>query len=446
LSSPVRKLRDDLGGGPRQPSWTGREGELLLAAVNNRSWNITGYNLDPVVAYSLASCARLAVADELRIKAEPEFQRWWRKYVAALGNNLAADFRQRAELWEREDDYDCGKNATALVDWDEFLIREAAESSRLSGHCTGLPRLDAELRGLRGMVLLGGDPWRGKSALGQHMFRSALAADPGLAVLHYSFDMSKQVVLSRLRAAEAGLSRRDMRGSLSSDQVQAVAEADTQLRGIVLPRLAIHEWNDRESFDWKTNVPGPLTAAAMVRHRQALLNSAGASRCLVFVDYLQKLRAPSGDPAGTVAASAAELAADLDRLQVLQQYQRMTTSAANPDGDAILVISEVRKSEAGKRELGLEDIRGHTRIGYTADTVMVLETADGQSPPGVARLNLRVVKSRDAEQVRVPLLFHYLTYRFTEETDETPTVRAVSPGLSPAGSGGHARDPLAGRR
>ncbi len=151
-----------------------------------------------------------------------------------------------------------------------------------------------------------------------------------------------------------------------------------------------------------------------------LLAQSGASRGIIILDSLQKLDftnlEPPHIPGQSNGRSKTEPDIDDVRLQFLLQLHNSTCSNSRPDGDPVIVVSEVRKADFHRKRLGLDDVLGKAHLVYAFPTVFLLEPRDDMSATSdVFPVCLRVAKIRD-EGARgdIPLLFHFKVSQFRE--------------------------------
>src|SRR5207245_1114993 len=104
-----------------------------------------------------------------------------------------------------------------------------------------------------------------------------------------------------------------------------------------------------------------------------------------------------------------ELEADLHRLALLRTYMERTASSSTPGGDSILVVSETRKAGSRRESLAIDDVRGHGRIVFAADCVLLLEIdEDGEGRTADTEpVILTVAKCRDGRKGPLRLLFDH---------------------------------------
>jgi hypothetical protein len=354
---------------------------------------------DPVLRFAIARHEGLtAQAEVLHREALDRYYDEPESYDGALGIFLPEDFRTEARWVAANHAYHGGANPTARDDWPVYRAGLAQrQTSSLRGLATGLPGLDAASGGLHGLTFLGGETGTGKTTLALTVAVAALRRHPDLAALYLSLDMPKERLYDRLLCHEAGIRHADLVGGANGGRLD---EADSRLRAEVLPRLRVVS---RRAFD----ATGPLTATAVGRHRDELLETSKARRALVVVDYFHLLRPPAD------LVSPAD--ADAWRLELLQSLQGYGYGADTPDGDAVLAISEVRKGEHGRPALTVSDLMGSARLGYAADAVWLLEPLPGPADAETVRVALTIAKGRDGvRRSRLELLYEHTRSRFSE--------------------------------
>jgi hypothetical protein len=390
------------------------------------------YRTDVVLRYGLGE--RWGIEDgsgKLFSEALARYQEQPDAYDAVLGDLLPASFRQLGRDVLAEKRFDAGSNATAADDWPVYRARlEVRRGRPLLGVSTGLPSLDRALRGLRGLTFLGGGTGAGKSTLALFMAAHALRQHPELGVLYYSLDMPKSVLFDRLLCLEAGVEYADLLADPAASDVRAqLQEADGRLRADVLPRLRIAER--------LTPPEGRTLAWMMIEDVAQLLGSTGVRDVFVIVDYFQLLPVPDDVPAG--------LDADFYRVGALQRVQGWSRTNENPAGFPVLAISEVRKGESGRTEISVGDLMGSARLGYSAESVLLLEPAREESDSPAVPVHLKVAKGRDgAVRTQIELSFEHTRSTF-REAPRKPKAGIKAKKAAPSQKSGPGDiDPLAG--
>lgn len=192
------------------------------------------------------------------------------------------------------------------------------------------------------------------------MALAALRKDPDLGVIIYSLDMPRTVIYDRIVCHETGLDfAAYLSGPLPDATQKMMSDVNAKLRQDILPRLRIVE---RVPL-WKPDKIAPYRA--MVDVETAFVAKSGVQKQLTIVDYFQLL--PVEEEVGSPVDS------DFLRVKLLQKLQERSRTSDNPMGDAFLVISEVRKGETGRTELGIADLMGSSRLGYAAQAILLME-------------------------------------------------------------------------
>ncbi len=152
-----------------------------------------------------------------------------------------------------------------------------------------------------------------------------------------------------------------------------------------MPRLRI-----MKRVPWNPNVLPVLHA--MIQVERELLARTEAQRTLTVVDYFQLL------PVEEKSGSAQD--GDFLRVKLLQELQERTRTADQPMGDPILVISEVRKGETGRTELGISDPMGSSRLGYAAEAILLMESETVDKAENVIPVTLKIANGKKTKRFR----------------------------------------------
>ena len=342
------------------------------------------------------------LADDILPKALKVYLESFDAYDALLDDFIPKEIREQARRQLRRKAYAEGTNVTALDDWREWSSHlQTRRRQELLGVSTGIPSLDRAIGGLRGLGFLGGGPGAGKTSLALAIALAALRKHPELAVLFYSLDMAKTVIYDRIACQEMGLDYNTfLSGPIPEPRLKLMLEAEAKLKQDILPRLRI-----MERVPWKTKEGSVLHA--MIQAERELLASAEVQRTLTVIDYFQLL--PVEEKSGSPQDG------DFLRVKLLQELQERTRNADQPMGDPILVISEVRKGETGRTELGIADLMGSSRLGYAAEAILLMESETVDKAENAIPVTLRIAKGRDgAARTQVQLLFEHTCYRFRE--------------------------------
>ena len=279
----------------------------------------------------------------------------------------------------------------ALVERVLELAREAQDAREAGRETLGIPTghkdLDRVLNGLNtGLYVLGGAPGVGKTSLA---LQWACEAARELPVMYVTYENSPAGLALKAIGRMAGIPPADVeRGRADLGKLQEGARAF----GAVAPRLAFLEGNRRTT-----------TAYIQGRARQAMARH-GAGRCLVVVDYLQRMAHASGSNYGTLRENVSALTLGL---------RELATRLDSP----VLAISSLSRGLNNYAKPTLESLKESGDLEFTADVVLLLgarEEATGNR--GARPVDLLVAKNRYGEAERkVSLVFRPALGDFREE-------------------------------
>lgn len=341
-----------------------------------------------------------------------EYLKRTKEYNQLLGDFIPASVRDDAANWA----YANNSNTTAQDDWPAYLRRlETVRARPMVGLGTGLPSLDEYTAGLQGVTVLAGETSAGKSSLVLQMSIGTLLQNPTAGILLYGLELPKDTFFTRLYSHFSGVPYLKVirPGPDERKRLQAAAE---RLEREILPRLRILDWGARQGYE-------PLTLDVMKRDVAEMLNRPSVERVLVIVDPLQRWQVlntatPSDvEEDGPSPRSLTELEADDLRMRMLMQLQEFTRRPGVPDGDPIIAVSGVRKSDHTRKRLTLADVRGSYNTVCEAHCVLLLEQASEASVQGkdIVPVIVSVKKVRDGGvQGDIHLDFHYTLSKFEE--------------------------------
>jgi replicative DNA helicase len=384
---------------------------------------------DALLRYCIAEHESHPVASSLEDRAYWTYRDNRKAYDQILGELIPSDLRENVRDDLAHERFIKGEHPTAAQDWHTYQDRlNTRREETPRGLATGLTSLDTALGGLRGITYLAGGPGIGKTSLALFLALGALKANPDLAVLFYTLDMGKDTIFDRIVCNLSGLDyARLVSPEWTADDQATAFKADQPLKDL-LPRLRLVQRNDLYSALGEDE---QLTSVPFVLQRRELLLATKAERALIVVDYFQLLDVPTdGSP----------LDADFQRVRLVQTAHSLSRGGNYPDGDAWLLVSEVRKTDMPHHRLTLADVMGSSRIIYSADSVLLLEPsreqADGSSEIPVT---LRIAKGRDGVVRRdIPLIFEHTRSRFR---GVDPLTTGQSKVMAPLG---HAHEPHSG--
>jgi KaiC/GvpD/RAD55 family RecA-like ATPase len=289
-----------------------------------------------------------------------------------------------------------------------------------------LPKLDKLTLGLRGLMLLGGAPGVGKTALAIQLALDAVVHNKDAAFLFVSLEMSRWDMLTRFQSRLAGLDWHTIVFG-SGFGSNALTFTKEEFECLELAHSTLLDIGSRIRILDDKNFLAP-TLEKVLDHVEDLKASSGTSRVFVVVDYLQVWPVP--EPSMKILRT--DLEADKWRIGQMKELRDAT-------GSEVLLISEARKPANDAQGWGgdMASIMGAARGTYTPDMVLLLNPVsdeelgklDGkeaketgkkirerEAEEGFARQRLTIVKGRDGVQRGpVDLRFHFRQSRFEEE-------------------------------
>ena len=372
-------------------------------------------------------------------------ERYWLKFVTDLskkyseGNvplepdKVAAELRLRAiEIGGLA----VKKFGTVGDVWEDH----EAQLDKYRGHsfvglCTGLATLDDKTLGLRGVGTLGSPPNLGKTALALEIALGVCRhhEQNAAVVVFLALDMSKKDLVSRIKCNLANMEASVLfKGSpAGAKRPGGFNKADRQKRKLAKQRMVDEEIGRRMLILDRQDLGEEISAEKLAAILHEVKSRVGASRALLIVDYLQILPVPQS------LGNRPEMEQDKYRIRVMQDVVEMTRSEANPNGDAVLFISEARKPPNAKEQWGvaLSDFMGTARLTYAVDYALLftrmsdkeicewfgVEKAAVQSKrdkldaQGIAPMMLCLEKARDGMvKGKWGFRYHFKTSRFQE--------------------------------
>jgi replicative DNA helicase len=247
------------------------------------------------------------------------------------------------------------------------------------------------------IILLGGAPGAGKTALLLQWLCGILDTEPDARVLIANVEMSPHQLLTRQLSRLSGVALTDIRK-------RRVKPDDYARLGSAMER--VRSYGDRLGF------------ASTPRKLDAVRSAAAAHRADVLcLDYVQRI-----EPEGKFSAMRERTNALMSELRSLAD-----------GGAAILAAAALTRSRDGKgrstyggAHLSLASFRESSELEYGADAAFLLTPAEDDDKRPVRSMLLRQEKSRDGETTDAALVFDRRVQRF----DPDPFLTAASPSPS----------------
>lgn len=267
----------------------------------------------------------------------------------------------------------------------ERIDRLSKKERRLRGISTGFTGLDNLLSGLQkgDLIILASRPSLGKSALALDIARN-VAVKEKKAVGFFSLEMSKDQIVDRLIASQAGVDLWKLRtGKLQEDDFLAIQNA---LGALSEAPIFIDDISS-------TNV---LQMRAMARRLQAEYDLG-----LIIIDYLQLIDARNPN---------------LSVVQQVTENSRALKSLAKELNVPVLVLSQLSRAveQRSPQIPRLADLRESGSIEQDADVVMFIYREDkyNSNTPRKNIADIIVAKHRNGPPGKVELYFDESTVSF----------------------------------
>lgn len=280
-------------------------------------------------------------------------------------------------------------------------MNEEQRGTQFLGLDSGFQHLNYICNGLyTGLVVLAAPPGKGKTTLLWQIACQVAEANQ-VPVIFISMEQSKKELRAKAFARLSKLPYRHiLRGRLRADDPHDWDRLldSVNAYGKYSRHLTVVEGDDRMTVD-------------TIRHVASLKKAeAGASRCLILVDYLQILPVAGGE--------SQFLTGPRDRIDLhISQLRRL---ARDLDSPVMVISSENRAAYRGKK--GLDVFKESGGIEYSADIAMVLTRSEnsvaplgGSAPEEFFRaLDLNIIKNRNGETGVVKLKFYPALAKFIE--------------------------------
>jgi replicative DNA helicase len=286
------------------------------------------------------------------------------------------------EVSQRHVGNDIASMESILADSFDRLDSLHKDKGTIRGVSTGYKDLDGKLAGFQksDLIILAARPSMGKTAMALNLAQN-ISIKSEKSVLLFSLEMSKEQLVDRMLASEAGVNSWNLRtGNLSDSDFEKIGHAMGSLS---------------EAQMFIDDTPG-LTVSDMrtKARREAHKRELG----LVIVDYLQLM------------SGGSKFRGDGNRVQEISEISRGLKSIARELNVPVIALSQLSRSvESRSPQIPqLSDLRESGSIEQDADVVMFLYRDDYYNPdtsekPNV--LDIFISKHRNGPTGRVEIYF-----------------------------------------
>ena len=290
-----------------------------------------------------------------------------------------------AKLFEVSQRYvtnDITSMETILADSFDRLDSLHKDKGTIRGISTGFKDLDGKLAGFQksDLIILAARPSMGKTAMALNLAQNA-AVKAGKPVLLFSLEMSKEQLVDRMLASEAGVNSWSLRtGNLSDSDFEKIGHAMGTLS---------------EAQLYIDDTPGITVSDLRTKaRREAHKHELG----LIIVDYLQLM------------SGGSKYGGSENRVQEISEISRGLKAIARELNVPVIALSQLSRSvESRSPQIPqLSDLRESGSIEQDADVVMFLYRDDYYNPDTSEKPNILDVfisKHRNGPTGKVEIYF-----------------------------------------
>lgn len=276
---------------------------------------------------------------------------------------------------------------------DEFMlstfsqIAKAVESKgKIPGQATGFKAIDLKMGGLEGLVVIGARPGMGKTALAQSI-AEYVAYTEKKTVLFLSLEMTKNELMMRIFASQAGVKHSAMRfGEMSDADYEKITK---------LMNRTENNKNLRISDNGDVTIEAVRSACRSYKRKNGNLG-------VVIIDYLQLMQMPESK--------------GMTKAQQVGKISRALKVLSKELNCPIIALSQLNRANESRNDKSptMADLRDSGAIEQDADSVLLLHRPEvyGESKKGVAEVN--IAKSRHSATGKVLLKFMPEYMRFED--------------------------------
>lgn len=304
------------------------------------------------------------------------------------------------EVSQRHVSQDLVSLETILSDSFDRLDELHKDKGKIRGVPTGFRDLDNILAGWQksDLVILAARPSMGKTALSLN-FAHNVAVKANMPVIVFSMEMSKEQLVDRLLAAEAGVDAWNLRtGNLTDSDFEKIGRAMGSLS---------------ESKMYIDDTPGLTVSDLRTKaRREAHKQDIG----LIIIDYLQLM------------SGGSKFSGDGNRVQEISEISRGLKSIARELNVPVIALSQLSRSvESRSPQIPqLSDLRESGSIEQDADVVAFIYREDYYNPESDRRgiTDLFIKKHRNGPTGHVELFFDKEKQKFKSlDTRHTDTFK-----------------------
>lgn len=262
---------------------------------------------------------------------------------------------------------------------DTFYSELGDGTKTLLGFRTGIDNLDNHILGLRGLIVLAGQPGAGKTSFAlQLAFGACKHLTP---VIFYSLEQTRKQILSIILSQESDISYRDimLKGkaliddnigdfTLKEREVLKVAKESIEKK---LDNFYIRSYEENQP-DISLDILSKEIKGIQLRHEK---------KALIVIDQIQDLEVNSNDYK--------------DQIDKEGKIIRELTKIVSETGACIISISHLNKEAFHKPSSNMSGVKGSVDLVYKPESVWQLCLEGGENTGIIKDIVLDIVKARD---------------------------------------------------
>lgn len=295
-----------------------------------------------------------------------------------------------------QDDKPTMRPFSELVDEYFNKMLDRVETGEITGLATGFKNLDNLLGGLHkgDLILLGGRPGMGKTALALSAIFQVLKADPTKRIALFSLEMGSEQVVQRAIAMDSGLNVQALRlGMLTPEGVQKFVKTSGEINKFKLyvdDKSSVNPLHIRAALKKLCDIGGPLD--------------------LIVVDYVQLMEADSDYGAEKRVAEISYISRNLK--SIAKEF--------NAPVLALCSLNRALESRADKRPI-LSDLRDSGQLESDADVVLFVyrDEVYNEATEFPNQADIITAKHRNGPTGTISLYFEKLLTKFLNAAERS---------------------------
>lgn len=272
------------------------------------------------------------------------------------------------------------ENIKPATDYLDTFYNELGDGTKtLLGFRTGIDKLDNHILGLRGLIVLAGQPGAGKTSFALQL---AFGVCENLTpVIFYSLEQTRKQILSIILSQESDISYRDimLKGkaliddnigdfTLKEREVLKTAKESIEKK---LDNFYIRSYEENQP-DISLDILSKEIKGIQLKHEK---------KALIVIDQIQDLEVKSSDYKDQIDKEG----------KVIRELSKIVSET----GSCIISISHLNKEAFNKSGANMSGVKGSVDLVYKPESVWQLCLEGGENAGIIKDIVLDIVKARD---------------------------------------------------